>query len=62
MDQKRQLIQDIERYRNLLNEKSKTTSLISKEMLEYSHKLDQLLNEYDYLVSRNKWHKEKTNI
>ncbi|KHF37872.1 aspartyl-phosphate phosphatase Spo0E family protein [Halalkalibacter okhensis] len=49
--EKELLLQEIERYRSLLNEKAKHTPLISEEMIDFSHKLDDLLNKYQSLES-----------
>ncbi|WP_332699041.1 aspartyl-phosphate phosphatase Spo0E family protein [Halalkalibacter lacteus] len=48
-----QLLIEIEHYRSLLNDAAKNTPLISEEMIDYSQKLDQLLNEYDDLVYKS---------
>ncbi|MDT8862770.1 aspartyl-phosphate phosphatase Spo0E family protein [Alkalihalobacillus sp. MEB130] len=50
---KQHLLEDIERYRRLLNEKAKNTPLISEEMISYSHKLDELLNKYASLTNKS---------
>ncbi|GAE27362.1 hypothetical protein JCM9140_3497 [Halalkalibacter wakoensis JCM 9140] len=44
------LLNEIEHYRKLLNEKAKHTPLISQEMIDYSQKLDNLMNEYESLT------------
>ncbi|WP_332634307.1 aspartyl-phosphate phosphatase Spo0E family protein [Halalkalibacter flavus] len=49
---KQLLLQEIEQYRTLLNEKAKETPLISEEMIYFSHKLDELLNKYQSLTSK----------
>ncbi|MCL7749664.1 aspartyl-phosphate phosphatase Spo0E family protein [Halalkalibacter alkaliphilus] len=46
------LLQEIEKYRTLLNKKAKNTPLISDEMIYFSHKLDELLNKYQSLTSK----------
>ncbi|WP_227940205.1 aspartyl-phosphate phosphatase Spo0E family protein [Alkalihalobacillus deserti] len=60
MNREHQLLHDIEECRELLNRKAQTSSLISKEVIRYSHKLDALLNEYENLINKHNWHKQKT--
>ncbi|MFC0469994.1 aspartyl-phosphate phosphatase Spo0E family protein [Halalkalibacter kiskunsagensis] len=52
MKKETQLLIEIEQYRSLLNKTAKNTSIISEEMLKYSQKLDQLLNEYENLLTK----------
>ncbi|MCM3763107.1 aspartyl-phosphate phosphatase Spo0E family protein [Alkalihalobacillus oceani] len=46
MTTEKQLLAEIEHYRQLLNEKAKTNPLPSAPMVRFSKKLDQLLNKY----------------
>ncbi len=52
MNKEQLLLKEIERYRHLLNERSKDTPLPSDEMVNYSRQLDILLNEYDALINQ----------
>ncbi|GAE37125.1 aspartyl-phosphate phosphatase Spo0E family protein [Halalkalibacter akibai] len=49
MEREKYLLQEIEKLRDILNNEAKTKSLISKEMISYSHKLDILLNEFEQI-------------
>ncbi|MCM3716083.1 aspartyl-phosphate phosphatase Spo0E family protein [Halalkalibacter oceani] len=50
MSTEKQLLAEIEHYRQLLNEKAKTNPLPSAPMVCFSKKLDQLLNKYNNLT------------
>ncbi|MFC0560795.1 aspartyl-phosphate phosphatase Spo0E family protein [Halalkalibacter alkalisediminis] len=62
MNREQQLLHDIEKCRELLNQKGQTSSLISEEIIGYSHKLDLLLNEYDYLINKASKRNKATTI
>jgi hypothetical protein len=52
MKKETQLLFEIEQYRTLVNETVKNKPLISEEMIDYSQKLDKLLNEYNHFVNK----------
>ncbi|TWI54126.1 aspartyl-phosphate phosphatase Spo0E family protein [Halalkalibacter nanhaiisediminis] len=59
MGKEQLLLREIERYRHLLNQRSKNTPLPSEKMVNYSRQLDALLNEYEALINRTAEPKNK---